>query len=303
MSKRKLGRGLSSLLAARTPSPTATSAVTPETMAIPTPQSVITQIPTASIQPNRWQPRTEVSDDTLDGLAESIRRDGLLQPIVVRAAKDGVYELIAGERRWRATMKAGIETIPATVRDVDDNQALELALIENVQRDDLNPIEQAKAYKQLKTVLNLSQEEVATRLGQQRSTLANFLRLLELPEELQELVSRGTITAGHARAILGLPDGQTQLVLAKRIIKEGLSVRATEAVVARLVGRKPTAKAAARAKPPHIRELEDRLAQALGTAVTVKERRRGGRIIIDFASHNDFDRLINMLAPETDQTL
>ncbi len=301
MSKRKLGRGLSSLLAARTPSPAATPAASPT--ATPTPQSAITQIPTASIQPNRWQPRTDVSDDTLDGLAESIRRDGLLQPIVVRAAKEGVYELIAGERRWRAATKAGIETVPAMVRDVDDNQALELALVENVQREDLNPIEQAKAYRQLVTTLNLSQEAAAARLGQQRSTLANFLRLLELPEELQELVSRGTISAGHGRAILGLPNSQAQLALAKRIIKEGLSVRATEAVVARLVGRKSSAKTAARGKPPHIRELEDRLAQALGTVVTVKERRRGGRIIIDFASHNDFDRLVNMLAPQTDQPL
>lgn len=301
MSKRKLGRGLSSLLAARTPSPAATPAATPT--ATPTPPSTIIQIPTASIQPNRWQPRTDVSDDALDGLAESIRRDGLLQPIVVRAAKEGVYELVAGERRWRAAMKAGVEAIPAVVRDVDDNRALELALVENVQREDLNPIEQAKAYRQLKTMLNLSQEAAAARLGQQRSTLANLLRLLELPEELQELVSRGTISAGHGRAILGLPDSQAQLALAKRIIKEGLSVRATEAVVARLVGRKPAPKAAAREKPPHIRELEDRLAQALGTVVTVKERRRGGRIIIDFASHDDFDRLLSILAPQTDQTL
>ncbi len=301
MSKRKLGRGLSSLLAARTPSPAATPAATPT--ATPTPQSAIAQIPTANIQPNRWQPRTDVSDEALDGLAESIRRDGLLQPIVVRAPKEGLYELVAGERRWRAAMKAGLETIPAVVRDVDDNQALELALVENVQREDLNPIEQAKAYRQLKSMLNLSQEAAAARLGQQRSTLANFLRLLELPEELQELVSRGTISAGHGRAILGLPDSQTQLALAKRIIKEGLSVRATEGAVARLVGRKPAPKAAGLEKPPHIRELEDRLAQALGTVVTVKERRRGGRIIIDFASHDDFDRLMSMLAPQTDQTL
>jgi len=254
-----------------------------------------TEIPTSSIRPNRWQPRTSIPDDTLAGLAESIRRDGVLQPLVVRKLPDGNFEIVVGERRWRAARKAGMTLVPAIVRHVPDEQLLELALIENVHREDLNPIEQARAYRQLMTDLDLTQEQASKRLGQQRSTLANALRLLELPEELQGLVSRGTITAGHARAILGLPDPQSQLALAKRVIKDALSVRSTEAAVVSIVGRIPRSTRGLREKPPHIRELEDRLSQAFAARVTVQERRNGGRITIDFGSHEDLDRLLAIL--------
>lgn len=289
MSKRKLGRGLSSLLSGR-----------PEALAE---TDAVKQIPVGRIVPNRWQPREGLSDESLAGLVESIRHDGLLQPVVVREAGDGQYELVAGERRWRAAMKVGMAAVPAVVRDVGEDRLLELALVENVQREDLNPIEQAKAYRQLMKVLEVTQEAAAKRLGLQRSTLANALRLLELSEELQGLVSRGTITAGHARAMLGLPDEQARIELAKRVVKEGLSVRMTEALVASLMGRGEKRGRSPREKPPHIRELEDRLRRTLGMRVTVKERRKGGRIVIDFGSHDDFDRLMALLGVEAEEEL
>lgn len=292
MTKRRLGRGLSALLGTGSESLSGDQASVDESGLD---ETGIDDIPLDQIRPNRWQPRETVPEGSLDGLVESIKRDGVLQPIVVRQLQDGGYELVVGERRWRAAQKAGLETIPAQVREVADDRLLELALVENVQREDLNPIEQAKAYRHLMSGLQLTQEEAGKRLGLQRSTLANAIRLLELPEELQGLVSRGTISAGHARAILSLPDLQAQLALAKRIIGDGLSVRATEAIVASLLGRKEPPKAGKRPSAPHIRELEDQLKLALGTEVIVRERKRGGRIIIDFKSHQQFERLLTAL--------
>ena len=289
MSKRRLGRGLSSLLSGR-----------PESVAE---GDAVNEIPVTKIKPNRWQPRDGVSDDGLAGLVESIRRDGVLQPVVVREAGEGLYELVAGERRWRAATKAGVATIPAVVRAVGEDRLLELALIENVQREDLNAMEQARAYRQVMSTLELTQEAAAKRLGLQRSTLANALRLLELPEDLQGLVSRGTLSAGHARAILGLPDPESQMALAKRVVAEGLSVRATEGLVAELLGRPGKSGRAVKEKAPHIRELEDRLKRTLGLKVSVREKRRGGRIIIDFGSHDDFDRLMGLLGVPPEEEL
>ena len=292
MAKRRLGRDLSTLLENRT-------SVTPQEDVIVA-DAPADEVPVDRITPNRFQPRETVSPEALEGLVESIRREGVLQPIVVRQLPEGVYELVAGERRWRAAQKAGLKTIPAVVREVGDDRLLELALIENVQREDLNPIEQAKAYRQIMTELQLTQEDAAKRLGQQRSTLANALRLLELPEDIQNLVSRGTITAGHARAILSLSDPQSQLALAKRIIGEGLSVRAAETAVASLLGRPSAIKTGKGPKAPHIRELEDQLRIVLGTEVLVKERRRGGRIIIDFKSHQQFEHILSVLGVKLD---
>lgn len=289
MSKRRLGRGLSSLLSGR-----------PESL---TQSDGVCEIPVTKIKPNRWQPRDAVSDDGLAGLVESIRRDGVLQPVVVREAGEGLYELVAGERRWRAAAKAGVTTIPAVVREVGEDRLLELALIENVQREDLNVLEQARAYRQVMSTLELTQEAVAARLGLQRSTLANALRLLELPEELQGLVSRGTLSAGHARAILGITDAEAQMALAKRVVADGLSVRATEALVAGLLGGPGKSAKGVKEKAAHIRELEDRLKRTLGLKVTVREKRRGGRIIIDFGSHDDFDRLMGLLGVPPEEEL
>jgi ParB family transcriptional regulator, chromosome partitioning protein len=290
MAKRKLGRALSTLL--ETPVERAPDEPTVEEQSG---ERAEVEIAIDRIRPNRYQPRTEVSSEKLEGLVESVKRDGVLQPVMLRALPGGEYEIVAGERRWRAAQKAGLKTIPAVLREVEEHRLLELALVENVQREDLNPIEQAKAYKKLMLDLNLTQDEAAKRLGQQRSTLANALRLLELPEDLQGLVSRGTITAGHARAILSIPDPEAQLALVKRIISEGLSVRATESAAAALLGRKAPTEAGKRTKAPHIRELEDQLKLVLGTEVAVRERRRGGRIVIDFRSHAEFERLLGVL--------
>ena len=279
MNKRKLGRGLSTLLAGREEADAE--------------EEGLMQIPVESIRPCPWQPRSPLSEEDLRGLADSIARDGLLQPLVVRRIQEGQYELVAGERRWRAARLAGLTSVPSVVRDVPDSQVLELALVENLQRQDLNAIERAKAYRQLIQQLGLTQEDAAKRLGQERSTLANFLRLLELPEEIQQLVSRGTITSGHARAILTLPSIQSQMDLAKRIVSGGLSVRAAESLATSMTGPRTTRQA--KAKPAHIRDVEQRLQRALGTRVVVHERRKGGRIIIDFFSHDEFNRLLSVL--------
>ena len=293
MTKRKLGRGLSSLLDSN-------AEVIREDETATAEGSTSDEIPIDRIVPNRSQPREKSSDDNLQGLVESVSREGVLQPVVVRELPDGGYELIAGERRWRAAQKAGLKTIPAVVRKVTDDRLLELALIENVQREDLNAIEQAKAYRQLMTALNLTQEEAAARLGLQRSTLANALRLLELPTEIQDLVSRGTISAGHARAILSLPTPFSQVALAKKIVSEGLSVRATEMAAALLLGRQVALEERKKPKAPHIRELEEELKRVLGLPVIVKERKRGGRVIIDFKNHEQFEFILEMLGVKMD---
>ncbi len=290
MAKRRLGRGLSTLLGNRLDEAAEEEAI-------------VDEVSVDLIRPNPSQPRMSLSEESLEGLVESVRREGVLQPVVLRELEDGHFELVAGERRWRAAQRAGLATIPAVVRDVPDDRLLELALIENVQRENLNPIEQAKAYRQVMTALQLTQEETAARLGLQRSTLANSLRLLELPGELQDLVSRGTITAGHARAILSIADPALQMTLVKRIIGEGLSVRAAENAAAMLLGRKAADERIRRPKAPHIRELETQLKMALGTEVVVRERRRGGRIVIDFKSHDDFERILGALGVKLENGL
>jgi len=290
MAKRRLGRGLSTLLGNRLDEAAEEEAI-------------VDEVSVDLIRPNPSQPRMSLSEESLEGLVESVRREGVLQPVVLRELEDGHFELVAGERRWRAAQRAGLATIPAVVRDVPDDRLLELALIENVQRENLNPIEQAKAYRQVMTALQLTQEETAARLGLQRSPLANSLRLLELPGELQDLVSRGTITAGHARAILSIADPALQMTLVKRIIGEGLSVRAAENAAAMLLGRKAADERIRRPKAPHIRELETQLKMALGTEVVVRERRRGGRIVIDFKSHDDFERILGALGVKLENGL
>jgi len=290
MAKRRLGRGLSTLLGNRLDEAAEEEAI-------------VDEVSVALVSPNPSQPRMSLSEESLEGLVESVRREGVLQPVVLRELEDGHFELVAGERRWRAAQRAGLATIPAVVRDVPDDRLLELALIENVQRENLNPIEQAKAYRQVMTALQLTQEETGARLGLQRSTLANSLRLLELPGELQDLVSRGTITAGHARAILSIADPALQMTLVKRIIGEGLSVRAAENAAAMLLGRKAADERIRRPKAPHIRELETQLKMALGTEVVVRERRRGGRIVIDFKSHDHFERILGALGVKLENGL
>jgi len=282
MAKGKLGRGLDFLLSK-------------ENLQPPSDQQAVLQLRVSEIHPSKLQPRQDFDDEALGELMDSIAANGIIQPIIVRRDAEN-YELIAGERRWRAAQRLNMEHIPAILRDVDDAQSLELALIENIQRQDLNPIEKARAYKELIDRFTLTQDQAATKLGMKRSSVANMLRLLELPQDIQQMVSRGTISMGHARAILGLNDVQEQRRLALRIQKEQLSVRHVEKYVSQY--QKPEGERGALAetpKPPHIRDLENRMRMALGTRVTIIDNRGRGKIIIDFFSSDDFDRVLNKL--------
>jgi len=283
-SSSRLGRGLDALLGR------------PEEAPVVGPQTL--EIPVGKVKPNPNQPRSEFDEEALAELVESITRNGVLQPIIVRATDDG-YELIAGERRWRAALQAGFPTVPAIVRHATDNESLELSLIENIQRQDLNPIEQAKAYKNLIERFSLTQEEAAARLGKKRSSVANTLRLLDLPQAIQDAVSRGTLTMGHARALLALPDRGEQLRLVARIQRDDLSVRQTEQLVSDRLRRARPRRTTPEPKPPHIADLEGKLREALATRVTILPHKNddGGRIVIDFFTKDDFQRLLEHLLP------
>lgn len=280
MAKRKLGRGLGALLG--------------RGAAEARPTEEVRRVATAEIEPNPWQPRAQAGAEGLKGLVDSIRAHGVLQPVVLRRQAEGSYELVVGERRWRAALEAGLAEIPAVIRDVPDTQMLLLAVLENIQREDLNAIERAGGYAALMKNLGWTQERLAEHLGEARTTVSNTVRLLELPEEIQDLVSRGTLSAGHGRALLSLRDAKAQAALCRRILKENLSVRQAEAVAA---GASAGGRATRQAKPtpPHIREIQQQLAEALGAKVTVKERKKGGRITIDFADHDDFDRIMAII--------
>ena len=257
-----------------------------------------------SILANPYQPRTSWDEQEMQELAESIRLKGVIQPIVVRPAvrlgmPDGGanFELIAGERRLRAARIAGLTAIPALVRSATDQELLELALIENINRTDLNPIERAKAYQNYINTFNLTQDETASRLGQSRPVVANYIRLLDLPQEIQDMLTSGQLSMGHARAILSLPTDELRRKLANRAMAGRLSVREVERLVRRFLsiadkGRRPLP-----VKPPHILDLENRLTSELGTKVTIETRKSGqrGKIIIEFYSIEDFDRISERL--------
>jgi ParB family chromosome partitioning protein len=245
------------------------------------------------VHPNPNQPRTDFDPEALEELVESITRNGVLQPIIVRPSESG-YELIAGERRWRSATQAGLATIPAVVRSASDNESLELSIIENIQRQDLNPIEQAKAYKDLIERFALTQDEAAARLGKKRSSVANILRLLDLPQDIQDSVSRGTLSMGHARALLALPDRAEQRRLAARVQQDDLSVRQTERLVNDRLRRKRPTRTARAAKPPHIVDLEAKLRTALGTRVSIEPRKneKSGKLVIDYFSQDDYHRVL-----------
>ncbi len=279
-----LGRGLDALLGQPDEAP-------------PAAQQTL-DIPVAKVRPNPNQPREEFDPEALSELVESVTRNGVLQPIIVRGAGDG-YELIAGERRLRAAVQAGLVTIPAIVRPATDNDSLELSLVENIQRENLNPMEQAKAYKNLIERCGLTQEEAAGRLGKKRSSVANILRLLDLPLDIQQAVSRGTLSIGHARALLGLADRAEQLRLAARIQRDDLSVRQAEQLVADRLRRARPSPAPAEAKSSHIADLERMLREILATRVTIIPHKHddGGRIVVDFFTSDDFHRILERLIP------
>ncbi|MHC4593188.1 MAG: ParB/RepB/Spo0J family partition protein [Planctomycetota bacterium] len=254
------------------------------------------EIPLERLELNPKQPRFDVDLEELERLADSIRASGVIQPVVVRPAESSVggYELVVGERRVRAAKLAGLAAVPALVRDVPDDKMLELALVENIQRSDLNPIEKAMAVRRMISELELTQEEAGRRLGLERSTVANMLRLLELSDELQQMVSRGTLSAGHARALLAIDREGVRARLARKIAAKGLSVRAAERLAAAEAGARGARRL--REPSPNIVQLEEALSRALGARVEIKHRRKqGGKIVVSFSSHDDFERLYELL--------
>lgn len=285
MTRKALGRGLGALLSAEG---TATAAEETNEIAI------------ELIDPSTFQPRSVFDDGKLDELAKSIRVNGVVQPVLLRR-KGNRFELIAGERRWRAAGIAGLIKIPAVVRNVSDDKVLEIALIENIQREDLNPIEEAKAYRKLIETLGLTQETVGERVGRDRSYVTNYLRLLKLPEDLQELLQVGRISTGHARALLGAGQPDTQRRIARRIIEQGLSVRAAEQLV-RLAAVKtgqPVTKSPDKGQEPsdpNIRAAETKLRRHFGTKVRiVQTNSSSGRIELEFYNQTDLNRLYGLL--------
>jgi len=251
--------------------------------------------PIESIRPHPGQPRKHFDPEKLRELADSIREKGIIQPLIVRE-RDGWFELIAGERRWRAAQKAGIHDVPVVVKDAADGAAFEMALIENIQREDLNAIEEAMAYQALMEQFSLSQEEVARRVGKDRSTVTNMLRLLRLPGDIQADIVEDRLSMGHARAILSLEDPTLQRVARDQIVAARLSVRETERLVNRLKagGARPQP-ASAGQKDIHIQQIEQKLRQNLSTRVTIRMKRRGGTIELSFADMGELERLIERL--------
>lgn len=249
-------------------------------------------VPIGEIRPNPQQPRARFDDDTIDRLAESIAEVGVLQPIAVTRDQDGGYVLIAGERRWRAARRAGLSEIPAVIRTVDDRTSLTEALVENVQREDLTPLEEAAAYKQLLEDFGMTHEDLASRVGKSRSAVTNTLRLLLLPASIQGMLERGELAAGHARALVGLEDRAYAEHIARRAAEEGWSVRQVEdAARARQERPKAAAPKVTEIRPVEIIELEQRLTEQLGTKVKIAYRNQKGSVRIDFGSLDDLERI------------
>jgi ParB family chromosome partitioning protein len=255
---------------------------------IPSPPGA-TEVAVDAIVPNPRQPRQALDPQGLEELANSIREQGLVQPLVVTEVDEG-YQLLVGERRWRAAKLAGLEVVPVVVREVTPQQMLELALVENIQREDLNPLETASAYQQLVEEFRLTQQQVADKVGKNRATVANTLRLLKLPSEVKESLLEGKITEGHARALLRLDSAKAQLEALRAILRGGLNVRQTEEMVRRLV-EKPRPKSAPAEESPRMRALEDQLRQALGTKVNLTGGNKGGRLVIYFYSEEELQAI------------
>jgi len=284
--RRSLGRGLSALI------PKGTSLDTPAER----------QVPISEIQPNPRQPRRYFNEAKIAELSESIRNQGILQPLVVRKIPQG-YELILGERRFRAAQRAQLERVPVIVKEASDAESLEMALVENIQREELTPIEEALAYRQLMEEFHLTQEQVALRVGKSRPVVTNLLRVLNLPEDIKENVDRGTLTVGHARALLALNMPEQQLEMARRIMADGLSVRATETLVSQAnIIEGPPVESYAPEKPTliqrtdvYLKAVEEDLTRTLGTKVRLVSRKKGGKIEIEYYSNEELEGLVQRL--------
>jgi len=280
MEKRALGRGLDALL------PTTKPAPMPE---LPEVQ----HLGVDAIVPNRYQPRQTFSAHELSELAASLKQSGLLQPVLVRRKGDGMYELISGERRWRAAREAGMETIQAVVRNCSDEESMLLALVENLQREDLNPMEMARAYQRMMNEFGLTQDIIAQRVGCERSSIANSVRLMNLPMEVQQLIESGQLSAGHAKVILGLANPAEQVRVANLVIVRNLSVRETEKILASsVIIRKRNTKEPRRSP---LLDVEERLQKRLGTKVSVLNGKSGGKVIIHYFSPAELDGILEQL--------
>ena len=287
-----LGRGLGSLI---------------PTEVVGDRSSALLEIPVSAIRANTHQPRSMFDEESLASLTASVREVGILQPVLVRTIGDGSYELIAGERRWRAAKRAGLPTIPAIVRDISDVQSVEQALIENLHREDLNPLEEAGAYQQLIEDFGLTHDQLAARVGKSRAAVTNTLRLFQLPPAVQKLVGDGQLSAGHARALLGTPDRAFQEALGRRAVSEQMSVRAVEDAVRQrneLGGSTPGGAATRppKLRPPGILELEELLSSHLDTRVKVDLGAKRGRVVIDFATLEDLERIYRAMTEHAGDT-
>ncbi|MER5457338.1 ParB/RepB/Spo0J family partition protein [Micromonospora sp. NPDC002389] len=280
-------------------------AVTPEPVLSPVPGARFAEISVDSIVPNPKQPRQVFDDEALEELKTSIQEVGFLQPIVVRHLDDEKFELVMGERRWRAAQAVGRESIPAIVRDTRDDAMLRDALLENIHRANLNPLEEAAAYQQLLEEFGATHEELARRIGRSRPQISNTIRLLNLPAQVQRRVAAGVLSAGHARALLSLEDAETQEQLALRIVAEGLSVRATEEIVALALSEGPSQKESAKRRPkpvaPALNDLADRLSDRFDTRVKVDIGRSKGKITIEFATVDDLERIVGIIGVEAEE--
>jgi ParB family chromosome partitioning protein len=277
MHRKALGKGLEALIPGAA------------TSTMEAPRTGAQEIPIDEIATNPFQPRTRFDDQGIRDLADSIKATGVIQPVIVRRGPDGSYQLVAGERRLRASSLAGLASVPAICREADDREMLELALVENVQREDLNPIDEAKGYQAILAKVGLTHDEISQRVGKHRTAITNALRLLGLPVEVQEMVSRGTLTAGHARALLSLESSGDQLATARYVIAKGFSVRRTEALINRKLRRLHTK---AKSRSADITDLESKLQQRFATRVTIRAGRKGGRVEFEYYGREDLERLL-----------
>ena len=291
MAKRGLGKGLKSMLGDN-------NQIEQENI----PKKDVQMLKTALIEPNRNQPRKLFDDEKLTALADSIKEHGLIQPIIVTPASGDMYRIVAGERRWRASKKAGLKEIPVVIRDYSDEQAAEIALIENLQREDLNPIEEALGYRSLLEDYSFTQELVSRRVGKSRSAVANSLRLLSLDEQIQKLLISGDISSGHARAILSVDDDEARLALTKRIIGDGLNVRQAEALSKQIQKKAPPKKKEKREKKDaysiELEKIQDRLSEYFGTRVKITHTAKKGKIEIEYYGNDDLERLLGIINAE-----
>jgi ParB family transcriptional regulator, chromosome partitioning protein len=304
--RRGLGRGLGELFQRTEPQPTSVPGnglSEPAPMAPVPDGSYFADLPLDSISPNPRQPRTAFDEEAMNELVESIREVGMLQPIVVRPMGGARFELVMGERRWRAAQQADVETIPAIVRETADHELLRDALLENLHRADLNPLEEAAAYQQMLEDFGCTQEELASRIKRSRPQISNTIRLLRLPPTVQRRIAAGVISAGHARALLAVEDSASQERLAERVVAEGLSVRAVEELVT--VG-EPADRPRRRQHPkmvaPKVKDLADRLSDHFDTRVRVELGRTKGKIVIEFATIDDLERIVTLIEPQPDTT-